>query len=965
MNIEGISSDKEELLADLCYENKCDILVLQETHRGISNHRPKIQGMTLILERPHEKYGSAIFIKPDLIINSTDLTCNNDIEILTIETQSCTITSVYKPPTTAFNFIEPTNFRNQNTQIVLGDFNCHNTQWGYNETDKNGEDLENWVESQKLKLIHDPKQPASFNSGRWRRGYNPDNIFVSENIAQQTTKHVEKHIPKSQHRPISCAITAAVRPHIVPFKRQFNFKKAKWDRFAAHLDQEIVKIAPVVASYDDFIELVRKVSCKHIPRGCRTHYIAGLDEDSKTILQEYQNLYNQDPFADDTIQTGEQLLRMISTSRNERWTNMVEELDFKRNSRKAWSLLKNINHDPSSQDLNNCKVTPNQIAHQLLINGKTKTRIRNTKIERDIPNENQFLETAFTLGEIQLAIKLAKNNKSPGVDDLRNEQIKHFGPATLNWILKLFDNCISTNNIPKPWRKAKVIALLKPGKDPNEAKNFRPVSLLCHLYKLLERMILNRISEYVDNKLIRQQAGFRPGKSCTGQILNLTQFIEDGFEKKLITGTALLDLSAAYDTINHKLLAYKLYQLTKDYKLTRFIQCLLQNRRFQVVLQNKKSRWQNQKNGLAQGSVLAPLMYNIFTNDQPVDPDTEHFIYADDTAVAAQGNTFEQVESKINKSIKTLAEYYDQNNLKPNPSKSQTCAFHLNNKEAGRKLKIVWRQQQLEHCANPKYLGVQLDRTLSFKQHCINTKKKVFTRNNIIRKLTHSKWGAQPLTLRTSTMALCLSAAEYAAPVWRNSSHSSHVDVSINEAMRIVTGCLKPTPTEKLYPIAGIAPPQIRRQVAAEIEKKKQQSDERHPLYNHEETHQRLKSRKNFMRTTQTCSESPEERRLHLWNERTINPLLELKEEISTGYEQKYTTWKALNRLRTRTTRCKSKLVKWKILEEGNDKCDCGAIQSEDHLLECPNLPEKCTREDLLAANNKALAVVAFWKDSV
>ena len=86
------------------------------------------------------------------------------------------------------------------------------------------------------------------------------------------------------------------------------------------------------------------------------------------------------------------------------------------------------------------------------------------------------------------------------------------------------------------------MALLKPGKDPSVAKSFRPISLLCHTYKLFERLILNRIAEHVDAKLIPEQAGFRPGKSCTSQLLNLTEHIEDGYDKCLITGCCLRGL---------------------------------------------------------------------------------------------------------------------------------------------------------------------------------------------------------------------------------------------------------------------------------------------------------------------------------------------------------------------------------------------------------------------------------------
>ena len=116
--------------------------------------------------------------------------------------------------------------------------------------------------------------------------------------------------------------------------------------------------------------------------------------------------------------------------------------------------------------------------------------------------------------------------------------IKQFGPKARDWLLRFFNNCTETKTIPKIRRQAKVVALLKPGKDTSVAKS-------CHTYNLFERLILNRIAEHVDAKLIPEQAGFRPGKSCTIELLNLTEHIEDGYEKRLITGAVFVDLSAA------------------------------------------------------------------------------------------------------------------------------------------------------------------------------------------------------------------------------------------------------------------------------------------------------------------------------------------------------------------------------------------------------------------------------------
>ena len=99
--------------------------------------------------------------------------------------------------------------------------------------------------------------------------------------------------------------------------------------------------------------------------------------------------------------------------------------------------------------------------------------------------------------------------------------------------------------------------------------------------------------------------------------------------------TAFVDLSAEYDTMNHRLLIQKLYNITRDSALRRVIQNLLSNRRLYVKLHNEGRTWRLQKNGLPQGSVLSPILFNIYTNDQPIYDGTRSFIYADDLHVTA------------------------------------------------------------------------------------------------------------------------------------------------------------------------------------------------------------------------------------------------------------------------------------------------------------------------------------------
>ena len=146
-------------------------------------------------------------------------------------------------------------------------------------------------------------------------------------------------------------------------------------------------------------------------------------------------------------------------------------------------------------------------------------------------------------------------------------------------------------------------------------------------------------------------------------------------------------------------------------------------------------------------------------------------------------------------------------------------------------MKIEWENKELENHPHPVYLGVTLDRTLSFKEHVNKTKKKVSTRTNLLSKISSTKWGADAKTLKQTALALCYSTAEYCAPVWERSSHAKKVDSELNRACRLITGTLRATPLPALYRLGSIAPPDIRRDAIAIKEKIEQVNDPWDPLY--------------------------------------------------------------------------------------------------------------------------------------
>ena len=220
-----------------------------------------------------------------------------------------------------------------------------------------------------------------------------------------------------------------------------------------------------------------------------------------------------------------------------------------------------------------------------------------------------------------------------------------------------------------------------------------------------------------------------------------------------------------------------------------------------------------------------PLSFLTFTLRTSLST-TEHVVSYTQTICVSQlmNPPFVEVETTIEELLSELTQYYRSNNLRANPDKTQVTAFHLRNKEAKRMLKVKWNRTDLENIPHPKYLGVTLDRTLSYTQHIHNTKMKVATRNNLLRQLSSSKWGTNASTIRTVALALRYSVAEYAAPVWARSAHVYKLDSELNSACLAITGCLKPTNVEELYLLSGIAQPSIRRDVCTRVEQAKQET---------------------------------------------------------------------------------------------------------------------------------------------
>lgn len=421
-----------------------------------------------------------------------------------------------------------------------------------------------------------------------------------------------------------------------------------------------------------------------------------------------------------------------------------------------------------------------------------------------------------------------------------------------------------------------------------------------------------------------------------------TSHIEVGFEKNLKTGLSLIDLSSAYDTIWRVGFLWKFYKVIPSRKLGKLVNSMLTNRTFRVFINDRSSRPRVLNNGFGQGSVCAPTFFNLYTSDMPMTK-SRKFSFADDLGLTVQVKHFETAERILERDMGTMKRYYRKWCLRMNDGKSEVAIFHLNNQMASRKLDIHLDGEEIRFNSTPIYLGLPLDRSLTFKPALTRLSEKLKSRINLVQKLAGTDWGANGNTLRTAVLSLIYSVAEYCAPVWYRSSHVNIVDTQLNIAMRTITGAVVSTPVPWLHVLSNIAPPHLRRQAAARNEWIK--------CFN---------APRNYRLPIAVELENPPPGRLTLrtpiWKDNAIREqnfdikdawkrywmdstdftnksLIENPHEKLEGFGLERREWRILNRFRCGHGCCRQQLYRWNFTDSPYCDCDNVSIQSMNHVL--------------------------------
>ena len=505
--------------------------------------------------------------------------------------------------------------------------------------------------------------------------------------------------------------------------------------------------------------------------------------------------------------------RLLEQERKQFYDDQFSQ--FRNDSRKSWNVIKSIINKKKKANVTSCSFLFNDeiITDEKEISNKFNDFFINVgpnlanSINHSSHSHKHYLKKTYTHSfflksisnnEVRKVISQLKN-ASPGYDEINADIVKCNNATLIGPLTHIFNLSFSSGEVPIQLKIANVIPLYKHD-NPMFFTNYRPVSILPVFSKILERLMFNRLLEYLNkhNILHKLQFGFRPEHTTFDALIALVDYIVNAIEHGECVIGVFLDLSKAFDTVDHKILLDKLqYYGVRGTQLNWFSNYLSDRQQF-TTFNNVTSCYKNIKCGVPQGSILGPLLFLIYLNDIALISENVFTInFADDTSVFIKGNNLHEMSMKMNDNLRQITEWLQTNKLSLNIKKSNFMIFKPK-RTCNTPVDIVMNNQRIEQVHSTKFLGVVLDCNLSWKNHIDYISKKVAKGIGVLSKC--SKY-LNLNTKRTLYYSFIFPHLIYCNHVWGNtfSSHLYRLEILQKKAIRIVCAAPYLSHTSELF----------------------------------------------------------------------------------------------------------------------------------------------------------------------
>ena len=352
------------------------------------------------------------------------------------------------------------------------------------------------------------------------------------------------------------------------------------------------------------------------------------------------------------------------------------------------------------------------------------------------PIINSFFVNPATPAEINCII-MSLEDKSCALDVVPVFVYKKFSHCLSPIICDIFNSSITEGVFPDIFKIARISPIYK-SSDVKCICNFRPISLLSTVSKIIEKLMKVRANSFIDSNdiLYKKQFGFRPGYSTADAVVEFVDQCASALDNKMYFIAIFLDLSKAFDTVNKNILLGKLNRMGFRGKTEEWFRSYLSDRKMYVNLNNSNSRTATINIGVPQGSVSAPWLFSLYVNDMHRCSYNLSFIhFADDTTIFKSGTDLAQLCRDINDEMRNVSRWLVANRLSLNVEKTKFMLFTHSHVDLN-DVHIVINNKEIALVDNIKFLGINIDSRLSFHHHINLLSKKLSCVVGVIRKIS-------------------------------------------------------------------------------------------------------------------------------------------------------------------------------------------------------------------------------------